>query len=42
MVIIYDVGKSLLSHSPEETAVHNTILRFMKLIREESLRYNLV
>lgn len=38
MEVINRVGKLLLKYSFEETAIHNTVLRFMKLIREESLR----
>nr|CDS16106.1 translation initiation factor eIF 2B subunit [Echinococcus granulosus] len=37
MEVINRVGKLLLKYSFEETAIHNTVLRFMKLIREESL-----
>uniref|UniRef100_A0A0X3PPF5 Translation initiation factor eIF2B subunit beta n=2 Tax=Schistocephalus solidus TaxID=70667 RepID=A0A0X3PPF5_SCHSO len=32
------VGRALLSRSSEETVVHNTVLRFLKLIREESIK----
>uniref|UniRef100_A0A183TQX1 Translation initiation factor eIF2B subunit beta n=1 Tax=Schistocephalus solidus TaxID=70667 RepID=A0A183TQX1_SCHSO len=32
----------LLSRSSEETVVHNTVLRFLKLIREESIKSNLL
>lgn len=42
MEVVNRVGELLLKCSFEETAIHNTILRFMKLIREESSRYTIV